>query len=86
MPVPSPATSASGNRAATSGYGPTAFDPLAADRDGTVPHLPGRPGGEHVPGPDEEGARGRPRAPRLAGHVTSRTVVSPMDGLMYSLV
>ena len=43
------------------------------------------PGREHVPGPDEKGARGGPRAPLLDGHYFA-DVLSPIAGLMYSLV
>jgi hypothetical protein len=47
--------------------------------------VPVGPGREHVPGPDEKGARGGPRAPLLHGHYFD-AAPSPMAGLMYSLV
>ena len=64
---------------------PDRGDPLAGDRDRAVAQVPVGPGGEHVPGPDEKGARGDPRAPLLHRHYFA-DVLSPMAGLMYSLV
>ena len=85
MPVPSPTTSASGKSRRSRSVRPDRGDPLAGDRDRAVAQVPVRPGGEHVPGPDEKGARGGPRAPLLDGHYFE-AALSPMAGLMYSLV
>jgi hypothetical protein len=64
---------------------PDRGDQRAGDGDRAVAQVPVRPGREHVPGPDEKGARGGPRAPLLDRHYFE-DAVSPMAGLMYSLV